>query len=194
MPGLTDESRVLMLEWQDISRQRIEAYADQWAAGRLPLADFERLFKHQVKDLYIAGAWTARESEEATTQADYGRIGRMLRDQYGYAHGFFQEIEAGKLSLAEIKARAGLYVASSSQALEATAVAQAGMPRLPAMPGDGSTRCRTNCKCTWRIEAVENGFDCYWELHPAEHCPDCKRRAAEWGPLRVRFGRIVNSQ
>lgn len=192
MPGLTAESRALMLEWQEISARAILGYVDAWQAGRLSLADFERLFKTEVRDLYVAAAWTARGSVEATSQADYGRVGRMLRDQYGYAHDFFQEIERGELSLAQIKARTGLYVAGSSQAIEATGAAQAGLPRLPAIPGDGSTRCRTNCKCTWQVQAVQNGFDCTWQLHTAEHCPDCRQRAADWNPLRVRFGKIVS--
>lgn len=193
MPDLSDLSRVLMLEWQEISRQRIDGYADAWQAGRIPLEDYERLFKQQVKDLYIAAAWTARGSVEATTQADYGRVGRMLRDQYGYAHDFFQEIEAGKLSLAEIKARAGLYVESAGQALERIGIEGDGLPRLPHYPKDGSSPCRVNDKCTLRKERVADGWDIYWELNPAEHCEVCRRRAAN-SPLRVRFGAVVNPE
>jgi hypothetical protein len=191
MPGLTEEQRVLLLEWQDISGKALDTYAENWAAGQVSLADFERLFKAEVRDLYVASGWTARGSIEATTYADYGRIGWMLRDQYGYTHEFFQEISQGNLSLEQIKARGRLYVASSRQAAEATAQNAAGMPQLPAQPGDGSTRCRTNCKCGWRIEKVKDGFDCFWELNPAEHCEDCKDRSEKWSPLRVRFGQVV---
>lgn len=193
MPDLTDLSRVLMLEWQEISAGRIDGYTDAWQAGRLGLADFERLFKQQVKDLYIAAGWTARGSIEATSQADYGRIGRMLRDQYSFTHDFFQEIEQGNLSLAEIKARARLYVESAGQALERIGVDEEGLPRLPHYPKDGSTPCLVSDKCTLRKEKVQDGWDIYWELNPAEHCDTCRRRAAN-SPLRVRFGQVVNPE
>lgn len=192
MPGPTAEQRALLMEWQEISGQQMARYARAWAAGQIDLADYERLFQAELRDLYVAAAWTSTGGPERTSQADYGRIGRQLRDQYGYMHQFFGEIAQGKLSLAEIEARGKLYTASSRQALEAVSAAgNEGLPRLPAQPGDGTTRCRTNCKCNWRIEAVENGYDCYWELNPAEHCEDCLRRAREWNPLRVRFGEIV---
>lgn len=193
MPDLTDESRVLMLEWQELSANRLESYVSDWQSGRLSLADFERLFKVEIRDLYVAAAWTARGSVAATSQADYGRIGRMLRDQYGYTHEFFQEIEADKLSLAQIRARARLYVESAGQALERIGIDEAGLPRLPHYPKDGSTPCKMNDKCILRKQKVENGWDIYWELNPAEHCPVCRRRAAG-SPLRVRFGEVVNSE
>jgi len=192
VPSPNVQQRGLLVEWQEISRGQFERLAEAWASGRIGLDDYERLFQAELRDLYIAAAWTAKGGQQETTQADYGRIGRQLRDQYQFMHGFFEEISQGTLSLAEIKARSGLYVASSRQALESVAIAGGGnMPRLPAYPGDGSTECRTNCKCEWRIVEVEDGFDCYWELNPAEHCGTCVGRAARWSPLRVRFGRIV---
>jgi hypothetical protein len=191
MPGLTDPSRALLSEWQEIAAGAINAHIDRWAAGRISLADLEGLFKQEVKDLYIAAAWTARGSVEATSQADYGRVGRMLRDQYGFAGDFLGEIRQGNLSLAQVKARAGLYVSSSRQALEAVGAAQEGMPSLPAMPGDGSSICKAQCHCRWDIVKVAGGFDCTWVVTAGESCATCVGRAGKWNPLRVRFGKIV---
>jgi hypothetical protein len=61
-----------------------------------------------------------------------------------------------------------------------------GMPDLPAYPRDGSTRCRTNCYCAWRIEKKsDTEYRAYWQLKPADHCEDCVRRSKDWNPLRI---------
>lgn len=192
MPDLVDEQRALLAEWQELTRQQFSGYADRWATGRISLQEFERLFKAEVKDLYIAATWTARGTTQVS-QADYGLAGRRLRDQYGFMHDFFQEIEAGNLTLAEIKARSGLYAKSSGQVLEQIGISETDLPRLPAYPKDGTTRCLTNCNCTIRKVKVANGWDVYWDLNPGETCPDCKGRA-DRSPLQVRFGRIVNPE
>ena len=188
---LNDEQRVLLAEWQDISIAQFERYADRWASGELSLSNFEQLFKLELKNLYVASAWTATGSIEATNHRHYGVVGRRLRDQYQFMHNFFNEIEAGNLTLAEIKARSAQYARSSRQVLERIGNSDVGLPMLPAYPADGSTECLTNCKCSHRVVDVEDGFDVYWKLNPAEHCPDCTSRAKN-SPIRVRFGRVTN--
>lgn len=61
---------------------------------------------------------------------------------------------------------------------------------LPAMPGDGTTQCLTNCKCVWDIQELEgeSNYDCTWVMSDVEHCQTCKQRAADWAPLRIREG------
>jgi hypothetical protein len=188
---INDRQISLLEEWQQISRRQLSRYADQWIEGRIDLAEFQRLVKLEIKDLYIASTWTATGSPDATTFADYGRAGRRIRDQYAFLADFFDEIEAGDLSLAQIKSRAGMYANSSRQIMEEVANARDGLPQLPFSPGDGSTQCRSNCNCTLRKEQVDGGWDIYWELNPGESCPDCIRRQRN-SPLRVRGGRITN--
>lgn len=63
-----------------------------------------------------------------------------------------------------------------------------GLP-LPAMPGDMTSQCGQNDKCTWEIVTLSEkrgDFDAYWVLHPAEHCQSCLVRSEEWNPLRIR--------
>lgn len=191
MPELTDEQRRLQASGQQRSAEQLAGYADRWANGQISLREFEALFKQEIKDVYILSVWTAN-GETSGTQAQYGLAGRRLRDQYGFMHDFFQQIEAGELSLAEIKARSNLYANSAGQVLEQLGISEDDLPRLPAYPKDGSTQCLTNCNCTIEKEKVENGWDVYWELNPGETCPDCRRRANN-SPLRVRFGRILNA-
>jgi hypothetical protein len=188
----TTAQRTLLTEFQQLSSANLARLTERYAAGGVTLAEFERLFKQELKDMYIASVWTSNGATRGT-QAQYGLAGRRLRDQYQFMHGFFQEIEAGNLSAEQIAARGGMYARSSSQVLEQLGAAEPGMPRLPHYPGDGSTSCLSNCNCGLRTVKVEQGYDVFWDLTAAEHCDDCRRRA-NGSPLRVRFGRVTNAE
>lgn len=60
-----------------------------------------------------------------------------------------------------------------------------GLPEPPAMPRDGSTQCRGNCKCFWRgpKRQDDDTYKLWWTITPAEHCQDCLRRDKEWNPI-----------
>lgn len=60
-----------------------------------------------------------------------------------------------------------------------------GLPAPPAMPRDGSTQCRGNCKCFWRgpNKQDDDTYKLWWTITPAEHCPDCLRRDKTWNPI-----------
>ena len=119
------------------------------------------------------------------TQSDYGRVGGLLKRQYQYLDNFAKEIGAGKLSQGQVETRSKMYINSSTQAFERGKASTLGLPQLPAYPGDGQTRCRTNCKCNWRIIDKETHWECTWNLNPAEHCDDCLANAARWNPLVI---------
>lgn len=190
MPSPNEAQRALLAEFQAISKAQFERYVDAWAGGQKSLTEFELLFKAELKDCYIGTAYVARGSTDLS-QRDYGKIGRRLRDQYGYMHDFFTEISEGKLTPAQIKARANLYAASARQILEEVGNSD-DLPLLPHYPGDGSTRCHTNCACGIESEPAENGFDVHWRLNAAEHCGDCVKRSQR--VLMVRFGKVVNPE
>ena len=125
------------------------------------------------------------------TQSDWGRVGRALRDQYAYLHRFGEDIgtrmaEARAYSETYIGNRFGMYGDSAQASLRRGEVAAQGVvpSELPAMPGDGSTRCLGRCKCSWEfVRAGEGLVDAYWRLGATEqHCEDCILRADEWAP------------
>jgi len=60
-----------------------------------------------------------------------------------------------------------------------------GMPKLPAVPRDGSTLCIVGCECHWsKLKKVNPvTYVAYWKLGMAEHCPTCMCRAKHWNPL-----------
>jgi len=76
-----------------------------------------------------------------------------------------------------------MYMNSAREAFERAKMRSYGIPDLPAWPGDGSTECLTNCRCSWRFVVVYGGIECYWEIDwDAENCQDCIDRHYMWNP------------
>lgn len=151
------------------------------ADGTTSPADFTDLFREEIKGEYIRQYLLGRGGREQMTQADWGSIGGMLKEQYSHLPDFQAALESGELSEAQIAARAQMYVRSSREAYERAhernaedlglseekwvlgeaehcedCLEYAGMDWQPVgtfpTPGDGSTRCKTNCQChkLWR--------------------------------------------
>lgn len=116
-------------------------------------------------------------NERNLSRAERDEIKRAVVGQVPYLRNFAADVAAGRLSDAQIAARAGLYAGATRASYSKGRWSGRG---LPAYPADGGTACLVNCKCSW----VERGGMMYWELGTAEHCPDCESRAAQWRPWR----------
>lgn len=163
-------------------------YAEKYRMGNISLQQLESNVKDLLKSTYIDMYAMGAGGRNSMTQKDWGKIGSMLKEQYGasgYLKGFMEQIAMGNLSEAQIAARLNMYVNSANEALWKGYANDLPL-NLPAHPGDGSTICLTACRCSWFIAPVEGGYDCYWRLGQAEHCPDCMRRASDWAPYRIR--------
>jgi hypothetical protein len=113
----------------------------------------------------------ARVLPAAVRQAITDAVARQL----SYLRQFAADIATGRLSDAQIAARAGLYAGAVRATWGAARHAGAG---LPAMPGDGSSECLTQCGCAW----VERPNGYYWERGKDASCPTCLSREAQWAP------------
>ncbi len=186
----TDTGRYLsntqMLGLRDTFSERqaakVRALSDRVVNG-VTVAEWERdmraIIRNSTVDQYVLG----RGGRNAMTQADWGRVGRMVREQYKYASGFAQDIADGKLSAAQIAARAQLYMASSTHAYERGRGASFKGLKLPQYPADGSQVCKANCKCSWSIDDMEDRYECTWTLGVADHCSTCVSNAGQWSPF-----------
>lgn len=185
-----------------ISQQSLDAatggtndLAARFAAGDLSKAKFRSEMREQLKREYIRQYLLARGGRNVMTPADWGSIGGMLADQYRYLEGFVDDLDG--MTEAGIKARqvarASMYVNSAREAYFRGLARGLGFDpdKLPAIPGDGSSRCLTRCNCDWEIvERLEEGdlvgWDCYWNLGPSEqHCPTCLDRSSSWAPYTI---------
>lgn len=77
--------------------------------------------------------------------------------------------QAGEMSDAAVAARAQMYAG----AVRGTFYG-ARYPGLNQYPGDGNTKCLTNCLCS--LDEKDDGI--HWELSPVENCEDCQAMAA----------------
>ena len=101
------------------------------------------------------------------SRAERDDVKARVSEQADFLRGFVQA--APYLSEAQVAQRAALYLG----AVRATYYG-ARFPGLSSYPGDGSTACKTNCRC----HLEERGDGVWWVLDSAEHCTDCQARAA----------------
>ena len=193
-PRVRDVSvaRRLIALRQETFRRDVARLARQLWEGQIDLVGWHRAMKQAVKDLHISSLVIARGGEwDAITFAEWGRVGRELRDQYAYLRRYAGQIEQRAhmelmgqenfYSLNYLQARSGLYAGSSA----ATFWRGVTYNLLPQVPGDGQTACKMNCGCHLEIEDgnLPGTLDVYWVLDPMlENCPDCVRLTGEWAP------------
>lgn len=187
-PG-TFVSQVKMLSLRDeyitARKDNTNALANQLAKGDITLNQWTQSMRQEVKDNFINQYMLAHGGRNSMTQADWGRVGQMVRGQYEYLNAFADQIASGEYSEQAIAARARMYVESSGQAFERGKAAAQGVPDLPAYPSDGQTACLTNCRCAWNIKETSTEWQAYWQLGDAEHCSDCVANASRWNPLVI---------
>jgi hypothetical protein len=170
-----------------------ETLADLLQDGALTTDLWERQFGDEVKREYIRQYLLGRGGLGMMEDADWEEIGTRVEEQLSFLEGMAAVVALGELTDGQIRARMAMYINSARAAFERGVTVVVGGRKLvlPAYPGDGSTRCRTNCRCHWEIEEVVGpdgtivGWSCYWRLGTAEHCDDCVARAADWAPLFV---------
>lgn len=173
-------------------RNDLAAFQRTWAdtaasamtRGDWTVRRWELEIRERLKTVYLAEYMLGRGGRNVMTQADYGRVGAMLKEQYDFLRGFALDVQAGLLSEAQIAARTQLYHESAVQAFErGKAVAYSADLILPAYPADGRTRCRSRCRCRWSIQETKTRWKAYWRVSArAENCRDCLRRAQEYNP------------
>lgn len=86
------------------------------ADGTLPHEQWYRLMRQEIKEEVIRQYLLGRGGRAQMMAADWGSCGGMIREQYGWLDGFYDQL--GELSVAQIRARAAMYVRSGREAFE----------------------------------------------------------------------------
>lgn len=172
----------------DASVQRVTDLTGQLTRGEIDIDAWRTAMRAEVKQVHIIEYLIGRGGRAQMTPRDWGRIGAEVRKQYAYVERLIIERASGVVSDAELTARARMYPASATASHERAKGAQWNI-RLPAQPGDGSTKCKSWCRCSWSIVERNGTIEATWELGGSkETCEDCTRRANEWAPLRFDAG------
>lgn len=159
--------------------QRMDALANQLRAGQIDVITWEVRMRREVKIVSTYSGAVAKGGWAQMTDADLGRVGRYVQDQYRYLRTFAQQIESGKQPLnGMVNARARMYseagrplfarmetaeqvvrgmterrsIRHARDSCEGCLSAErAGWHAIQGstVPEIGARDCRTRCKCAW---------------------------------------------
>jgi hypothetical protein len=164
----------------------IRDLADLVSNGDITVQRWEREMRSQIVRVFGAEYAYGRGGRNAMSDDNWQAAGDLAHEQFSYLRGFAEDLTAGKLSAAQIRARAGLYAGSAVQAHEHGRTSSYGIPSLSRYPGDGNQACKANCRCHLKIEETDAEWRIYWVLGGADNCADCSSLAASWSPLVLR--------
>lgn len=175
-------------EWTKAQTKVTDRLAIDYDNGKISLSEWVKAMREENRINYVEQYLLGHGGRNNMTPADWGRIGRAVRTQNEFLQKFAQDLmnKEPPLTLAQIQARARLYVDGSTSIYErATALAK-GLPDLPEYPADGNQICKSGCKCHWDYEEFDDHWECTWILEPAaEHCDTCTTNASKWNPLVI---------
>lgn len=158
-------------------------------AGNISIEEWQAAVALELKNAALAQAAFANGGFANMTQADFGRVGQMLREQYGFLNNFAQGVADGSITEGQAGVRIGMYSDSTEAAYwDAWRANQGGgedlsnLPLLTQSPRDGNQQCLTNCRCT--LDTNEDGSVNWNVTGDQESCPDCLELGAG-GPYRT---------
>ena len=144
----------------------------------------------QLRRYHIAGFLSGADAK-TLSEAAQKAVAADIRTQLTFLRQFRVEIQDSAEWQKGWNARAEMYARSIQTPYWRGATK---MLPLPAMPGDGTSQCLTNCKCAWNVVPVdeESGdYDAYWVYGATErHCQTCRERESQWGPVQIRGGAL----
>lgn len=146
----------------------------QLYAGQLTLEQWQYAVAAELKDAHLAQAMFAVGGKRIMSQANYGRVGGTLADEYRYLNQFAIDIQNGyseKQALARIRQYGNAtqqsywneyelatppgeviyWMRTPGESCSDCIELEAGSPYEPGTmrthPGAGATKCRGNCNC-----------------------------------------------
>ncbi len=177
--------------FRSVFEGRFRDLADQLADGTITVDQWQTAMMREVR-LAQGGAYTiGRGGIERLDSADRQRINQRVSTQFRFLERWANQLRTqDEINADGIARRANLYLDHSGAMLQEGRGRAVGLPVLPAYPRDGTTRCRTNCRCFIQVVRLQGAgnFDIFWRLSPAEHCRECLNRARGWSPIEVRNG------
>lgn len=162
----------------------VNSLAEDMYTGKITLGQWEESMRKLVREMHASIAAVGKGGWESMTKSDWGKLGSQLKKQYKYLHGFAENVDANRetVALGSIQQRARMYGEAAKAALYIASTPIEIIEQLPWMPKDGSTECLVNCKCIWMLKVVKvsrssKTIEATWRMTPAEHCDDCIARS-----------------
>jgi hypothetical protein len=83
----------------DKEMAKVKELAQALRMGRTSLMTWRQGMRDAIKNIHLFSASLAKGGWAQLTQADYGRVGQVVRGEYGYLESFAQGIADGKVDL-----------------------------------------------------------------------------------------------
>ena len=164
-----------MVNLQEGTYSTLDSLTRRLYSGQINVSQWQIGVASELKDAHLAQSMFAVGGRNNMTQANFGRVGGVLADEYRYLDNFARQIANGEISKAQALARIRQYGNATQQSYWreyaqvtpsneqiywrlnpadhcADCVSLAGgspytLANLPTFPGAGETICRGNCKC-----------------------------------------------
>lgn len=158
---------------------RMDALANGLRDGSIDLISWEVRMRREVKIVATYSGAAAKGGWAQMTEADYGRVGRYLQDQYKYLRGFARDVQTGAQPMnGMVNARSRLYSEAGRPLYhrmeKAEVLVRGNTQRMSIRHGRdscggcvsaeragwhdilgstvteiGERECRTRCRCSW---------------------------------------------
>jgi hypothetical protein len=100
------------------TERRVALLGDDFRAGRIGLNVWRTQFRAILKDTHLYSAALASGGWDRLDPAALGRVGAILRSEYGYLEAWVDQIRGGWLLDGRLKSRAGDYVQAARDTFE----------------------------------------------------------------------------
>lgn len=100
---------------QQATYSTLENLTNSLYSGQITVQQWQLAVASELKDAHLAQAIYAVGGKLNMTQANYGRVGGVLRDEYRYLTNFAQQIANGQISQAEAISRIRQYGNATQQ-------------------------------------------------------------------------------
>lgn len=77
------------------SSDRVASLTQQLQSGSMDLAEWQDQMMREIKALHMNASTLAHGGRSQMSQADYGRAGRLIRDQYDFFRAWARDIASG---------------------------------------------------------------------------------------------------
>lgn len=191
------EKLAFLADAQAAFNLRAETINQQYVDGEITLSQWESEAIRIVKTINVqsfakgvSGDW------ESITFQMWGKLGAHIKVQRARLRDFVNTLQGGTKSIEYLNNRLKMYGSAARAAMLQADAWERGVPVLvvPAWPGDGTTNCRSRCRCRWAFQKRgKNTWFATWHLGIADHCRTCVARANRqtgWYRLKIVNGVI----
>jgi hypothetical protein len=168
-------------DYIDSTGRDMRSLAEQLRNREISIAQWQREMESHIARVHLANAAAARGGWDRMRQSDYGRVGRLVRDEYAALRGFARQIQDGIPLDGRFTNRVNQYVQAGRHSYHifdrreqrargmddersilhardscdgCLSAAARGWQPIGTLPLPGERDCRRNCHCTMRYRSA----------------------------------------